>query len=664
MSRFYAKFYNRSFAPMLALPDVRIVPRQWGSVAIGGPEFAQIEVYGPEAALWQTTDWLRYGVEIYNELGTAVWWGYVESVELIGRAVSVSLSLEDLANSVKVEYGEGNTGFTEDADSVAEYGRKQKVLSVDAALADSASQRGAVELSYSKEPRAIQDIRRNDEPHVLLRCVGWLKTLSWLYYSRADGMLEYTGTGSVDQVLGMGLTASTLWFQKEQRRINDTSAGLRNLKQGMTLHITGSASNNTIYTVQTGTERGASSVTSSLLSFTNGATLYSDDAPQVLGWLAPDDIIRVSNTLYNNGWYRVTRVAPQASPPEPVGAWIEATPNFTSEYHTAGNVIQRGHWIELAEEPVEEMPGATVTITVDGSKIGQQFRPSTAWSAYSAWVKLRKVGTPGDSVSVSIYTDSGGVPGTSLGNASVSAAGISANSAWTEFIFSTPVALTGGTTYWLIVERTGGLSVTDYYAVAVDEDAGYGDGYLRLWTGSGWVARGTEADLLFRIEGQEQTTDQISSIVTDSGQFLTGSTIDDASGINTNQYRQGAVDALTELTDLLDIGTTNARRLLCEVRQDRKLRVWEEPAYSGTPDIVRRMSGEIMTVNGVALQPGELVTGQWMHVETPLRTAEGLSADPTLFFIERMAYDAERNEYTVTPRGAPNIWRLAAIPRT
>lgn len=659
MSAFYVKLYDRAFGPVLTLPEIRIVPQRWGNIAVGGPEYALIDVYGPEAALWQALDWLRYGVEIYNERGEAVWWGYIEGANLSTPSVSVSISLTDLANSVKVEYGEGATAFSENADSIASYGRKQRVLSVDAALANSANERGAVELEYSSQPRPVQDIRAVEGAQLVLSCVGWLKTLGWLYYSRSEGLLEYTGTGATEQALGLGIVSSELWFAAQERLICDTGLNLYDFEKGMRLAVSGSVSNNTVYTVAAGTNQGPAGLTTTGLNWSaSNRTIYvqgGHDAAQ-LAWLQAGDRIHVTGTTLNNGWYLVTSRSPSWA-----DMWVTVAESINGEA-TSAAILWRGHSVGLEEQPVEEKPGASVTLVVDGSKIGQRFKTTTTWDVHSIGIRLRKVGAPGDSVTVWLCAESGGAPGSSIGGATVAAAGISANSAWTEFVLSTPITVTGGTYYWIVVERSGALDPDNYYSVALDEDAGYGDGYLRLWTGAVWVERSVEADLLFRIEGQEATTTQISQIVTGAGQFLTGTVVENASGIETNQYRQGANDALAELTDLLAIGTSNARRLLCEVRQDRKLRVWEEAAYAGTPGYVRRLSGEIVGVGGIPCGAGKLVAGEWLRIETPLRTAEGLAADPTLLFIERMEYDAARNEYAVTPRGAPNIWRLAAIP--
>lgn len=167
--------------------------------------------------------------------------------------------------------------------------------------------------------------------------------------------------------------------------------------------------------------------------------------------------------------------------------------------------------------------------------------------------------------------------------------------------------------------------------------------------------------MLFRVVGRTATTEQISEIV-ESSEFLTGAVIENASGIDTMQYRDGAVDALTELGDLLVIGTSNARRLLAAVQRDRTLRVWEEPAYSGSPDYIRRLDGQIVTPWGGALLPGQTIAGNWLRVETPIPPAQGVLDDPTLLFVERCEYETATRQYKITPRGAVNIWRLAIAP--
>lgn len=657
MSDFFVSLVDRDFRPVLALPDVRIVPTHWGDAATGGPEYAIVEVYGSEAALWNCLDWLRYGLEISNEHGQAVWWGYVESVGLETPTVSVSVSLDDVSNSIKVEYGDDATGYSEDAGSIAEYGRKQRVLSVDPVLANSVGERQAVELANSRAPRPVQDIRASGQGRATLRCVGWLKSLGWLYYSRAHGLIEYVGTGSKEQVLGLGVQDNEFWFVNESREIHDTGMNLYDFQRGQKIAVSGSASNNTTYTVARTTSGGPAGVTIShqlnFLASNKTIYRYGSTGPGEMAWLRPGDRVHITGTGSNNGWYFVTGVSPSWA-----DMWITVADSINNEIAT-NPVLWRGHAIGLEEQPTEEKPGANVTIVVDGSRLAQRILADSAWTVYTISIKLRKVGAPADGIWVTLCADSGGAPGGGLGSVSVGAASISSNGAWTPFTLTTPVNISASTYYWIVIDRSGSLDSDDYYTVAVDEDAGYGDGYLRLWNGVAWVARAVDASLLFRVEGQEETTDQIAEIVSSAGQFLSGTTVQDASGINTLQFRDGIVDALTELGDLLTIGTSNARRLLCAVERDRSLRVWEEPAYSGTPDYLRRLNGQIGTPQGVALSPGETIAGAWLRVETPIPPVQGMNADPTLLFVERCEYDATTMTYNITPRGAPNVWRLA-----
>jgi len=661
--RFSFKFFLRDFRELLTLPDIQITPTHWGNVAIGGPEYAILEATGPEAALWGMVSgagWLRYGVEIYNDLGTAIWWGYVESATLSTPQVSVSVSMEDVANSVAVEYGTGNTGFSENAASVAEYGRKQKTISVGSELAASVSQRQTTELGYSGSPRPVQDIRQNDTAAVTLRCVGWLKTLGWLYYSQADGQVEYVGTGSRDQIFGMGITSSQLWFSASDRQITDTDTNLYDFKKGMKIAVSGSASNDGNLTITAGTTQGPAGGPGPSCNFDGTNTIYlASGDPGKMAWMASGDRIVISNTASNNAWFRVTERGPSYA-----AMYLELAEAGTTEGPVTPT-FWRGHFISVAETTiVEEKPGASVTLTVDGSKIAQQFVPTSSWNCETISIKIKKIGTPTDGVQVALRTDTAGSPTwPPVATQTVASASISTNSAWTDFTFSSAHALTAAATYWFVVERTGSADPENYYSIALDEDAGYGAGYLRLWNGTAWVARTVEADTLFRVLGTEETTAQIAAIVSGAGQFLTGTVVENVSGVSTNQYRAGIVDALTELTELMDIGTSNGRRLLCAVTQARALRVWEEPAYSGAPDYIRRLSGEIVSFGGVPLQPGELISGKWLQVEVPQMPGAGVNVNSTLLFIERCEYDATTMEYTITPSGAPNIWRLSVVPR-
>ena len=108
---------------------------------------------------------------------------------------------------------------------------------------------------------------------------------------------------------------------------------------------------------------------------------------------------------------------------------------------------------------------------------------------------------PTDNVVCKIYSDSGGSPDTLLGTSDSIAASTLKNIIWTEtkFTFTTAIALSASTTYWIVLERSGALSDTAYYAVDGNNDCTYADGAAKIYNGAAWAAPATAIDLQFRI---------------------------------------------------------------------------------------------------------------------------------------------------------------------
>ena len=197
-----------------------------------------------------------------------------------------------------------------------------------------------------------------------LRCVGWLKTLGWTFYSRADGLIEYVGTGSRNQSfgldLGISITSAELWFIASSRLINDTAMNLEIFKRGQELVVTGSASNSATYTVAKEAVGALAEVTVNQLNWSAPHTIYraGSTGPDQIAWLAAGDRVHITNANGNDGWYHVTAVSGSWA-----DMWFQVAETFTgiSSYTTT---IRRGHYIAIEETPVEEKPGATVTLAV------------------------------------------------------------------------------------------------------------------------------------------------------------------------------------------------------------------------------------------------------------------------------------------------------------
>ena len=242
---------------------------------------------------------------------------------------------------------------------------------------------------------------------------------------------------------------------------------------------------------------------------------------------------------------------------------------------------------------------------------------ASGWSVISGWVKVARYGAPGDNVTLAIYSNAAGAPNASLGAASVAASTLTGDIGWVRFNLGSAIALTAGTTYWVVVSRSGALDVNNFYRVAVDEGLGYSGGALKLWNGGAWVNRVPDADLVFSVNGQSVTTDQVKVMADPSaggGQFLKGVYVLDASAVNAWQYRDGKNDCLAEIKSMLAMGTSTGERLQGLVNVDRWLIV-RKVGVSSSPDYVVLPSGELRDKSGGRVSDISSVVGKWARVQ-------------------------------------------------
>lgn len=123
---------------------------------------------------------------------------------------------------------------------------------------------------------------------------------------------------------------------------------------------------------------------------------------------------------------------------------------------------------------------------------------------------LRKKGTPG-TFTVELCSDSAGSPGATLKTKTVDMdAAASEGYRWVSVEWSSGQALTGGTTYWIVVEPPATADARfSYVSWGGDAAAGYGSGACERKVGSGsWTAQ-TE-DLYFRVNRDELNGEPIS----------------------------------------------------------------------------------------------------------------------------------------------------------
>jgi hypothetical protein len=218
-------FKKRNFSPRLEAEGVqtRVNSMSWN--AVGGCGDASITCFGSVEDLWEMIEYLRCPVEIYDEIGHAVWWGYVSETRVRVGALEIGATLDSMSNKVAVAYsyiqpGTTTTGqrkttaWSTDTDSSVEYGIKE-FLSSQGGLSDSAAtgKRDAI-LTSRRWPQGIANpfgaprgrVRYSgaeDSQSATLTCKGWWNTLGWRYASiSAVTGPSYQTTSATEQKVG------------------------------------------------------------------------------------------------------------------------------------------------------------------------------------------------------------------------------------------------------------------------------------------------------------------------------------------------------------------------------------------------------------------------------------------------------------------------------
>lgn len=153
------------------------------------------------------------------------------------------------------------------------------------------------------------------------------------------------------------------------------------------------------------------------------------------------------------------------------------------------------------------------------------------------------------------------------------------------------------------------------------------------------------------------TASQIETIITSEGEFIQGVDKRVTSGITSSEYRDGDATALYEVMQLLEMGTTNDRRMLAHVTQARRVEIYEEPALTDQTYIIGD-DGSWYDGYGSALRKETCPVGIWARQKDliPASVTSALIADASMGFIEENEYDVERNELDYKTREAIDPW--------
>lgn len=666
MNKYTVEFRDRAFT-LIKAPSVDITPVRWSAHSKRGPMDCEIEVTGQLPALWEMAQWLRYELIIRNEFGTRCWWGCMTGIDITNGATTIGLSLDEMYNRVAVRYSydapggqlSGETAWTDDAASVLMYGIKELMQNESETTPDEAADLVSTILDYKGLPIgtvAFSGAMAEGQPTARIYGKGWVETLAWRYLNIPQGRILHE-EGGTEQVMGYGFTEA-LGFKRHENTIHSLVGNFLDLPVGARIEISGLASNNGTFTVSQATGDVATTYTASTISFESSDDIL--DSASGLGDIRNHELIYVTGSTGNDGYHRTDGAEVNHVTTDTAYGGVmhneDAGPSIT---------IDQGNSIVTEENVITAIPGATATVVAHGKKIDQSFTltESGSFLVGEVIVRLRKVGTPTGGVTIGLRTDTAGVPDFPAVEAiTVAAADIAEDMDDILFTFAHTSSVSDSTTYHVVLEVDGNVdSATGYYMVDVDEDAGYTGGTLKVWTGSAWVARSPAASLSFQIWGHQQTTDQITSLVSTAGQFGLDVDIRNASGKYTRQYRDGVTDALTELDALLDRGTTNDKRLMVRLPVGgRTMIIEEEPTPQPYSDLTWRSDAKLYWPTGAPFEPGVLPVARWVTLaDVPASVNSVAKISPV--FVEQAAYDATGERHEITPRGARSVWDLGKI---
>lgn len=652
------EWFDLSDSPWLPPAAITVAPQRLSATATGGCDRAVIRITGPVYSLRDFLRVLRYRVHIRNPNGALVWWGYVHEVSVTSDGATDSLSLDEMYNSVRVIYARDDedgapvdeeTAAATDADSIARYGTREMLYSVGDADAASAEKVRDKFLALHAWPLSPDEgASLGDEDEVIIECRGWWHTLGWEYYADPTGR-EVFDASSGEQVVGWKLESTEVAFTKSDKGIYHKGVAFRALNAKDKIKVSGSASNDGVYTIESGADSNKETqYTATSIRFQADEEIYDDDNSG-LGILDKNDFFQVSGSTSgtNDRYWRLNEASANKLV---IQKWWSY--NIVTQAKGPSITLTRFLKMRLAESVNNAYPGSSITITVPGEKVYMKWTPTSGtWSVAEIAIKVRKEGTPADNIKVELCANSSGTPGTVLASGTIAGSSIGKGAAWKSATLNTPVSVSNGTNYHIVVSRTGAADEDHYYMLAVDENLGYAGGSMGLWDGAAWIARAVDADVPFQAWGTRENATQIASMLASSA-FVASYEVA-TTGLLTRHYRDGRSTVLDEVTDLIEQGTSGGGGLVARVTPARTFQIEEESAYSA--DTALLASGNALyQPDGTRCAPGHLPAGQWAR-RRELPSSESY-AKLSPFFIQSVEYDVRADAWRWSRRGIPDVF--------
>lgn len=631
-------------------PGLVFTPVRLSHIDRGGCDIASLRVDGRLEDLQYCTDYLGRRIVIRNPVGSVVWWGVVVAASVGLGKWGVGRSLAQLCNRALVEYtiedvdGQGGaaaTAWQNDTTSQTLYGTREHRASIGQASAAEAAARLATLLAHSAEPATIRS--RTGGLGAGLVCWGLAKFLEWKYYQNLAGRIEHDGDDARAMAIGWERTGSEIGFW--ETAMHDMGGGLAGLEEGNKIVVSGSVSNDGEKTVAEKARGTTASLTATTISFLSNDDIY--DSANGFGVFEASAFVHIAGSSLNNGYHAIDG--------KPDDGYMTTKQSFTNaivnESAGASITIRQGNRVGFPGAVVDEKPAqsASVNVRLVGWEMAQSFTATANMTLSRVAVLCGKVGTPADTLHVRLYSNAAGVPGTWLDTATIGPADIPSSVGWVWADWATGLAVTAGTTYFLLVARSGANSWENYYLSGLVSGA-YGT--TLAWNGATWSAPTWlpeyPVSLAFRVWDAEDTSASIARIIAQCGGGFVASAAISATGVERNQYADNGARAEHEMKRLLDIGTASGGRLTYEVDQQggATFAVQPERPTDLLPLPIYSDDDRITQYGGAEWQDGASVAGQWVRLALP--AGIGAHWDVGVAYAQRSEYDVEKAAWALT----------------
>lgn len=216
------RFLQRNLITEQVLPaGLSVEVTRYSKTVFGGCDRAEIEITGDPTDQFEFLNYLRDGIEIFDENGNEVWWGFVQRVEISHGQVQLTADMDEMSNKIALAYNlisaGGNTvgvrrttPWITNADSIAKFGAKELLESggsMNAVEAITMATRLRNEVSF---PR-VYVTSGGSKARVTLECLGWWHTLGWRYCNVPTELalsFQTIGSGSVALMDGVKVAQS------------------------------------------------------------------------------------------------------------------------------------------------------------------------------------------------------------------------------------------------------------------------------------------------------------------------------------------------------------------------------------------------------------------------------------------------------------------------